>query len=149
MTKLPFNFVGLAAVAFLAFSNLSVQAGDLAGLLKDTGWDKVIGTWVSGGTETTFTMKGADLHSLTKMGDTERNTTLKLDGGTVKVDSADNKGGTSGGTAVFSAGKAVFTIKSNPAEGEARELTINYTLDGDSLSVQMEGSDSATTFTRK
>lgn len=152
--KLPFHTIGFALVTIIGLVCCSsLKAADsLEDLFSKTGWDKVIGTWASeNGTETTFSWKEGEVHSVTKMGDTERNTTIKLESGNkASVDSKDNKGGTSGGTAEFMENKAVFTITSKPAEGEQRDLTIHYAFpDADTLTVQLEGQPEAITFKRK
>lgn len=152
--KLPFKIIGFTLVTLIGLAcSLPGKAADgLEGLFSQTGWDKVIGTWTSeNGTETTFSWKDGEVHSVTKMGDTERNTTIKLQSGNkASVDSKDNKGGTSSGTAEFMDGKAVFTITSKPAGGEERNLTIHYALpDADTLTVQLEGQPESITFKRK
>ncbi len=138
------NLTGFIATLVLGFSSLSYGADNLESALKETGWDKIVGLWGDGtGNTSTFAWKfpGTVLESVSKMGDTERFTMFvrNAKSGAISVISADNKGGSSRGDCEFSTGKAVFKITAAYPDGTEANLVIHYTLDGDTLGVQVEG----------
>jgi hypothetical protein len=145
--------IGMAALALLA-SLSPAKADTLEAAMKETGWDKIAGTWVDpDGNTTTFSWKypGTVLQSVTKMGDTERYSMLwrNLKTGTVSIVSADNKGGSSKGDCEFSTGKAVFKIEFVSADGKSGNYAVHYALEGDNLSVNIEGQDKVIKLTRQ
>jgi hypothetical protein len=145
--------IGMVAVALLA-SISQVKADTLEAALKENGWDKIVGTWTdTDDSTTTFSWKypGTVLESVTKMGEVERYSMLwrNLKTGTVSIISADSKGGSSKGDCEFSSGKAVFKIEFVTADGKSGNYTVNYTLDGDNLSVNIDGQDKVIKLVRK
>jgi len=138
------KIAGFAAILVVGFSSLSFGADNLEGALKETGWDKLMGTWGDGaGAVSTFAWKfpGTVVEATTKMGDIERVSLIWRNAktGVISVVSADNKGGSSKGDCEFSSGKAVFKITSASPDGTEANMVVHYILDGDNLEVKVEG----------
>ena len=136
--------MGLVTFALLAFAGPTAKGDDLGKIFTDTGWDKLVGTWVNedASNETTFSWKyaGRVFQSITKMGQNETTTLICRNpvSGVTYVYSAGSHGGSSSGTATFEKGKAVFEITAATPDGKDVKMEITYWLtDADTLEVKV------------
>ncbi len=152
------NLIGLAAIALLASFSPILSAGDQLGkVLGETGWDRLVGTWVDQETQgesttTTFGWKydGTVMVSETKMPQASTTTMMGHNAATdeIYVFSVSSTGGFSKGSCAFEKDKATFTITITDAEGEISEKVLNYELlDDDTLQLKID--DRTLVFVRK
>lgn len=145
MKKLLPLTIAFATGCLAFFSPTASAADNLGAVLKETGWDALIGTWVDPetkgeNTKTTFAWKyeGELIESITWQAKKETTTLFgrNLKTGKVFVASADDVGGCSTGEVTFEKGLATFNISFAAHTGEAGDLVITYRLvDPDTLEV--------------
>ena len=128
--------IRLAALGMLASLGLSVSAeDDLGKIFKDTGWNRILGTWVQEGGETTFSWKyeGKVLQAIAKQGENEITTLLVAHPKTreVFVSSVTSLGGSSRGTVKFQSDSAEFNITAVMPDGFEVKSKAIYKLVGD------------------
>lgn len=136
MTKLKISVTILVTAISTLISNAS-DPGNLGKLFDQTGWHKIIGTWIDPETKgknnrTTFAWKyeGTVIESITRMPNKETTSMFGRNpkSGEVFVLSADSLGGSSGGSVVFSNDLAVFNITYAAHTGDSGEVEIKYQL---------------------
>lgn len=129
---------------------------DLESLLKSTGWDVLIGTWLNPkGEEFIFSWQypGTTLKMEAEVGGVKR-TSIYVKRPNSKVANAfayDSAGGSNFGSCVFSKGIAKFEMSYHlPDSGELQTMKFQYTLTSkDGFEAKMESSEHIYKYTRK
>jgi hypothetical protein len=131
------NILKTTIMALAIMGSTAFAEDNLGSLLTETGWDKIVGTWVDAETKgkktkSSFAWKyeGTVLESITNLPDRE---TLSIFGrdlktGKVFVASADSIGASSTGKVEFTKEAATFKIAYITEKGEAGNAEIKYTL---------------------
>jgi len=141
----------LVAVLTIAAAS-SARAEDLGSLLRESGWDRMMGTWVDAETKgenvkVTYAWKIKDrvIESTSKIGPVEAVALAAVNAKTGEVHhaGADSRGGVSVGKWSVEDGKAVLRLTFVSGEGHEGEVTISHQLqDDDTLIVTVDLADS-------
>ena len=158
MMKMKLTLTALAICLGSVSISSSQEEGEdnLATLLKSTGWDVLIGTWLNpSGEEFIFSWQypGAALEMAAEVDGVKRASIYvkRAKSNKVNVFAYDSGGSSSFGTCTFSKGIAEFVMNTNvPGTSEIQEMKFKYTLTGvDAFEATMEGHDHVYKYTRK
>lgn len=143
------NWMGLLAVMSLVCSTATAE--NLGEMLKESGWDKIIGTWVDAETtgeratiQYAWKYENHVIESTSTMGDRKSTSLIGLNGKTGEVYhvGANNQGGGVLGKWTGQDGDAVLEVGFVSAEGEEGSMTIRHHLeDDDTMTVTIEGGE--------
>lgn len=133
------------ALSILALSAATASAESLGDMMRNSGWDRVVGTWANdeGNVEVTYAWKLKDhiLETTTKMGDRTSVALIGVNADTEKLFhvGGDDQGGCIQGAWEVDGDEPVLQAKYISAYGEEREFSIRYQLeDDDTLAVHVE-----------
>ncbi len=140
--------IPLFALALLAGVSSSALAGNLGELLRGSGWDRMLGTWVDAETKgekvkTTYAWRfeGTLIEATTKARGMESMMLVGRHPGTgdVYLVGADNRGGAALGKWTLDGGDAVAEIKFMAGDGTEGAVRVRHHLvDDDTLVVTIE-----------
>lgn len=153
--KLTFTTLVLSLCSVLTSFSQEEAEDNLGALLKSTGWDVLIGTWLNpAGEEFIFSWRHPDtvLEMKAEVDGVKRTSIYvkrpKSHG--VNAFAYNSNSGSSFGACVFSKGIAKFVMKAYTESGEIAEMRFQYTLTGENtFEVKMEGSEHIYKYTRK
>ena len=154
--KLTLFALAVSLCSILISSSQEEAEDNLATLLKSTGWDALIGTWLNpSGEEFIFSWQypGTALKMVAEVNGVKRSSIYvkRAKSDAVSVFAYDSSGGSSFGTCTFTKGIAEFVMNTYiPSTGELRKMKFKYTLtDVNAFEAKMEGNDHVYNYTRK
>ena len=153
MMKFKVTLTALAVSLLSVFVTTAQDKAEdnLESLLKSSGWDTLVGTWLNpSGEEFVFSWQypGTALQMSAETGGTKRSSIYvrQAKSDTVNVFAYDAGGSSTFGTCTFSEGVAEFVMNT----GTGQQMKFKYTLTGkDAFEATMEGHDHVYKYTRK
>lgn len=153
--KLTLLALTLSFCSALSSSSQEEAKDNFGTLLKSTGWDVLIGTWLNpAGEEFVFSWQHADtaLKMEAEVGGIKRNSVYvkRPNSNVANAFAYDSNGGSSFGNCTFAKEGIQFVMKTYSETGELKEMKFTYTLTSETtFEVKMEGNDHVFKYTRK
>ena len=153
--------LSVAAVAAVTILGIPASAETLGEMLRDSGWDRILGTWVdedSGGERVATTYKWRFKDRVIEVSTETQNMNsvgliaVSAESGEVVHAGADDRGGTALGTWSEDDGDAVLDLEFSSAEGDTGTMRVRHHLENDdrmTVTIEVAGEEMTFTMVRK